>query len=526
MARSRIFLSGAAKAATTERTRFGAKPATGFMKDSKHMNRQLNMIDATFLYVETKKSPTHIAGLQILDVPAARRNDFFVEMQRHVADRAPMVDFMTRRLVPGVLDLDHPHWETVDRLDVDHHVRRAVLPKPGSVAQLEELVARLHAQPLDRSKPLWQYYVIEGVEGNKVAWYTKMHHACIDGVAGQTLLDVFGNSTADDSPIGPKVADVTAPGQMERWARAIVDSALQPIYSLSTFGEAVRSLERLARRALAGKSFGAYAQRAPRTRFNGAIGPDRTLTLGTLSLSEVKAVGKAHGCKVNDVFMAVCAGGLRKYLADLHELPAEPLIAGVPVSLRELGDATMSNQVTMMLTSLETQQGDAMTRLIAIRDSTRVGKAIVAATSRAMPQDLHVLGLPFAVRAGMASMEALRLADVFAPPLNVVISNVPGPRHAVFIHGARMLTHHPVSVPAHGTALNITVQSYQDRLDFSLTACRAALADGGKLRDDMMSAWQELRAASRTGDAINDERVLDVDTTQSESAAAPLRTAA
>ena len=185
------------------------------------MNQQLSMVDATFLYVETKNSPMHIAGLQILEVPVDRRNTFFEEMQRHIEERAPMVNFMTRRLVASAFDLDHPHWETVDRLDIDDHVRRTVLPKPGSIAQLEDCVARLHAQPLDRSKPLWEYYLIEGVEGNRVAWYTKMHHACIDGVAGQVLLDVFGNSTADDSPIGPKVTDVTAPGLFERWARAM-----------------------------------------------------------------------------------------------------------------------------------------------------------------------------------------------------------------------------------------------------------------------------------------------------------------
>lgn len=462
------------------------------------MHQQLNMLDATFLYAETKHVPMHIAGLQILDIPAAYRFTFFLEMQRHVAMRAPMVNFMTRRLVASPLDVDHPHWETVDRLDIDHHVRQAVLPKPGSIAQLEALVARLHAEPLDRDKPLWQYTLIEGVEGNKVAWYTKMHHACIDGMAGQLLLDVFGNSTAEDSSIGPKVVDVTAPGVFERWVRAFAQGALQPINGLVSLGETVGSLRKLARRALDGKSFGAYAQRAPRTRFNRSIGPHRTFTVGTLSLSEVKAVGKVHGCNVNDVFMAVCSGGLRKYLGDLNELPAEPLIAGVPVSLRAAGDRSMSNQVTMLLTSLETQQSDPLTRLTAIRDSARSGKAIAAATSRAMPRDLHLLGLPRSVRSMMASMETLRLADTLPVPMNVVISNVPGPRHEVFIHGARMLTHYPVSVPAHGTALNITVQSYQDRLDFSLTACRDALADGHKLRDDMLSAWQELKTLALT----------------------------
>ncbi len=457
------------------------------------MHRQLNMLDAAFLYAETQHAPMHIAGLQILDVPRDKRPVFFEEMQRHIAAHAPSVDFMTRRVVPGALALDHPHWETVDGLDIDHHVRRTVLPKPGTYAQLEDTIARLHEAPLDRSRPLWQYHVVEGVEGNKVAWYTKMHHACIDGVAGQMLLDVFGNATPEDPPIREKVADLTAPDPFGGWTRAAVDSALQPLQNVFTATEAVRSVGRLARRFFDGESFGAYARRAPRTRFNRAIGPLRAYAVGTLPLSQVKAVGKACGCKVNDVFLAVCAGALRTYLGDLNELPAEPLIAGVPVSLRETDDQSMSNRVTMLLASLETQQSDPLARLAAIRDSALTGKAIVAATHRAMPQDVHLLGMPIAMRMGMASMEAIRLADRLPPVMNLIVSNVPGPRREVFIHGARMLTHYPVSAPAHGNALNITVQSYQDRLDFGITACRQAVADVAKLRDDMLTAWAQLQ---------------------------------
>jgi diacylglycerol O-acyltransferase / wax synthase len=457
------------------------------------MDAQLKMADAAFLYAETTNSPMHIAGLQILEVPPERRNTFFVEMQRYVAERASTINFMTRRLVDSPLGLDHPHWETVRRIDIDQHVRLIVLPKPGSIAQLEALVARLHAQPLDRNRPLWEYHLIEGVEGDKFAWYTKMHHACIDGAAGQVLLNILGNATLDDSPIGASVPDVTAPGLFERWAGAVAWGIARPLSDLQSLSQGLRSAARILRRALDGKSFGAYRQRAPRTRFNCAIGSHRTFTVGTLSLSELKAVGKAHDCSVNDVFMAVCAGGLRKYLSDVNELPEQPLIAGVPVSLRKAGDQSMSNQVTMLLTSLETHEADPVSRLTSIRDSTRVGKAIVEATGRSMPQDIHMFGLPLAVQSTMASIELLRLGDTLSVPANLVISNVAGPRSAVFIHGARMLTHYPVSIPAHGMALNITVQSYQDRLDFSLTACRDALADGAKLRDDMLSAWLELK---------------------------------
>jgi diacylglycerol O-acyltransferase len=388
-------------------------------------------------------------------------------------------------------------------------MRLVMLPKPGSMAQLEALVARLHAQPLDRSRPLWEYHLIEGVEGDRFAWYTKMHHACMDGAAGQVLLNIFGNTTSDDSPIGPSVADVAAPGLFELWAGAVASSVTQPLSNLRSLGQSLQSLMRLLRRALDGKSFGAYGQRAPRTRFNRAIGSHRTFTVGTLSLSELKAVGKAHDCSVNDVFMAVCAGGLRRYLIGMNELPDRPLIAGVPVSLRRTGDQSMSNQVTMLLTSLETHEADPVVRLTSIRNSARVGKAIVDATGRSMPQDVRMLGLPLAVQSTMASSELLRLGDTWSMPVNLVISNVAGPRGEVFIHGARMLTHYPVSVAAHGMALNITVQSYQDRMDFSLTACRDALADGAKLRDDMLSAWLELK-----GPAVP---VVDIAETRSSS---------
>ncbi len=480
------------------------------------MNAQLKILDAAFLYAETTNSPMHIAGLQILEVPIERRMTFFREMQQHVAARASMIGFMTRRLVASPLGLDHPYWETVDELDIDQHVRRVMLPKPGSIAQLQNLVARLHSRRLDRSRPLWEYYLIEGVEGTRFAWYTKMHHACIDGAAGQMLLDIFGNATPDDSPIGPSVPDVTAPGWLERLLRAGVRRNAQPLNDLQTMREGLASFARLAARALNGRSFGAYAQRAPHTRFNRAIGSDRTFTVGTLSLSEVKAVGKAYDCSVNDVFMAVCAGGLRSYLNDLNELPELPLIAGVPVSLRKAGDRSMSNQVTMLLASLETQQADPVSRLISIRNSARAGKAIVEAIGPSMPQDTHALGLPLVAQSAMASIELFRLGDSMSMPVNLVISNVAGPRDAVFIHGAKMLTHYPVSIPAHGMALNITVQSYQDRMDFSLTACRDALSDGDKLRDDMLTAWLALKA---TVLPTNDSADMQRDSPEYRSAA-------
>lgn len=263
-----------------------------------------------------------------------------------------------------------------------------------------------------------------------------------------------------------------------------------------------RSAWSLAQRALDKEAgLGALGQRAPRTRFNVAVGPYRNFSIGTLSLAAVKTLGKAHDCKVNDVFLAVCAGALVRYLEERGELPERPLIAGAPVSLRAAGDASMSNNVTMLLTSLETQRSDPVERLHAIRDSAERGKGVVGAISAAGIDDLTIPGLPAAFRSLMAVADRLRLGDVLPMPVNLVISNVPGPRTQKYLAGAALRSHYPASIPAHGNAMNITVQSYLDRLDFSITACLDTVPDAERLRDYMLDAFAELQAASGLADA-------------------------
>lgn len=460
---------------------------------------KLKILDASFLYAETANTPMHIAGVQHFDLPQDADEHWFESLRQYLADRVHLIPFMTRRLKSMPLGMDHPVWVRDAAFDITRHVQRIRVPSPGTLRQVEQVIARLHEQHLDRKHPLWQFWLIEGLESGQVVWYTKYHHACIDGMAGQAVIDTLFSDTPELPPVPMPAGlrDDEDPGLLSMlWSTARAASG-QPARTLRLLPGLARSAWSLAGRALdSERGLGALGQRVPKTRFNVAIGPYRNFTIGSLSLAAVKALGKAHDCKVNDVFMAVCAGALARYLEERGELPERPLIAGAPVSLREAGDASMSNNVTMLLTSLETQRRDPVERLLAIRDSAARGKAVVSDLRGTSMDDLNIPGLPAAFRSLMAVADRFRLGDFLPMPINLVISNVPGPRRQVYLNGAAMRSHFPVSIPAHGSALNITVQSYLDRLDFSLTCCLDSVPDAERLRDYMLDAFAELQAAT------------------------------
>ncbi|MCC5874473.1 MAG: wax ester/triacylglycerol synthase family O-acyltransferase [Gammaproteobacteria bacterium] len=462
---------------------------------------KLKILDASFLYAETANTPMHVAAVQHFELPKGREDGFFESLRGYIGDRVHLIPFMTRRLKPTPLGMDHPVWVRDRSFDINYHVQRTRVPAPGTQSQLEQTVARLHETPLDRSRPLWQYWLIEGLESGHVAWYTKYHHACIDGMAGQAIIDILFSDAPELPPIPAPDADADAkdPGLLSLLWDATRNASSQPARTVRGLPGLARTAWSLGKRAFGrdDAGLGALGQRAPKTRFNVAVGPYRSFAFGSLSLAALKTVGKAHGCKANDVFMAVCAGALVRYLRERGELPETPLIAGAPVSMRQPGDQSMSNQVTMLLTSLSTHIDDPIERMRAIRDSANVGKAVAAELSAAGGMDsLSIPGLPAAFRGVMAMADRFRLGDFIPMPINVVISNVAGPRRPVFLNGARMLTHYPVSIAAHGTALNMTLQSYQDRMDFAITSCLDAVPDADLLRDAMFDAWQELQQAA------------------------------
>jgi diacylglycerol O-acyltransferase len=460
--------------------------------------KKLGAMDANFLYSETPSSPNHVASLQIFELPEHQSESQFISgLKAFMAARIDLVPYLTRKLqlTPG--GFDHPVWVSDGNFSVENHIVKVPLSAPGDMDQLESKVAEIHAELMDRDIPLWKLYVITGLKDNNVAFYNQVHHACIDGMAGQAATQILMDTTPEHPDHTPPVGFPRAetPGLADLYTLAWQNFFNTRIDATDNFLGSMDSLARMGQRAIdPSKSFGALAKSAPGTRFNKSIGKERTFTVGELPLKDIKGIGKSIDCKVNDVFMAICSGGLRKYLQRTYELPGNPLISGCPVSLRKPGDTGMDNQVTMMSVSLATDIADPRLRLLSIRDSANTAKDVTADLASSLISNFAAPGLPSLATATAGLMERLGSGDFVSMPINVVISNVPGPRETLYSNGARMLTHYPVSIPAQGLGLNITVQSYGETLYFGLTACKKALPDSAVLRDDMLSAYAELKS--------------------------------
>jgi len=459
--------------------------------------QKIGALDANFFYNETARSPAHVASVQIFELPEqVSGKNFHLGVQEYLGRRLHLVPYLARKplFVPG--NFDHPFWVYDKNFDINNHVQHRVLPAPGSQLQLESLVAEIHSETMSRDRPMWKIVVIEGLEDGHIAFYNQVHHACLDGMAAQAATMIL----FDDSPNHP---DVQLPEQFPPQDAVKLEDVLRLSlqnffnFQISTSNRLLGSLEattRLGQRFLdPSRSFGAAGKLAPKTQFNQSIEQARSYAMGDFPLADLKNIGKLMGCTLNDVFMAVCAGGLRRYLERNEQLPEQPLLAGCPVSLRKPGDKSTNNQVTMMSVSLETQQPDSRKRLLAIRDSAITAKEVVADTSAGFDPDVALPGLPGLMISNSRMAESLNLADRLPTPVNLIISNVPGPRNQLYCNEAKMLTHYPVSIPAHGVGLNITVSSYINQLYFGITACAKALPDADLLRDDLIAEYRDLK---------------------------------
>ena len=479
------------------------------------MDQQLSGIDASFLYLETPETPMHVAGLTYFQLPEGFEGSFYRHFRRFFEGRLHTIPIFSKRLAPSLYDLDHPGWVEADDLDLDYHLRETTLPAPGTEAQLEEVIGRLHANTLDRSRPLWQFYVISGLADGQGVLYSKVHHAAIDGGAGmainKALYDVTPTprevapppprpAAAKPAPNSPTAVDplkgiTDIMGNMMRQQVRMWQAAPDILNAMTSAflakpGETPKALGTL--QSLVGQL---PTLSAPKTPFNATITRERSYAARTISLGDAKAVGKASGAKLNDVVMAVCAGALRRYLQEKSQLPDKPLIAGVPISLREPGDTRQNNQVSGMLCQIATDIADPAERLRAIVKSSSESKQIAGTFRDAVPQDFAFVGAPILLQLVMLVYGRSGLADRLPMPMNVTISNVPGPPMPLYCAGAKVTALHPVSIPAHGAALNITVQSYMDALNFGLTADRRAVPDVALLGDYLVTAAEELKKA-------------------------------
>lgn len=461
----------------------------------------LSALDALFLHLETPATPMHVGALHRLRAP--RDRDGYLERLRAVvASRLHLAPPFTRQLVTMPLDFADPVWVEAAKVDVARHIRRVRLPRPGTEAQLHALVARLHARLLDRSRPLWRMTLIEGLESGEFALFTQFHHATLDGAAGvllgQALLDLGPRPRRVPPP--PEHAPEPAPGTLRLAATGLASSARKTARlarGLPSLAKSVAAAVGLLAQPQVARQSGARGGLGPATPLNRAIRPARRVATLSLPLAPIKVVARARGVTLNDVVLSIVAGGLREYLQAHQALPDKPLVAAIPVSLRESGNSAFSTLATMTLTSLATGSADPLERLARVHEAASAAKALTGSLRGLIPTDLPSLGLPWLLSAGAALYARASAREHLPPIANLVVSNVPGPPVPLYLAGARVLTWWPMSIVEHGLGLNITLMSYAGSLDFGLVAARDAVPDLDRLVQALARSWSALEAATR-----------------------------
>ena len=465
--------------------------------------KQLSGLDATFLYMETDQTPMHVAGFTVVELPKGFRGSFRKHFAEFFAKRVHMIPIFGMKLAKAAFQLDHPGWVDAGEIDFDYHIPVAKLPKPGTMEQAQALVAKLHSQTLDRSRPLWQFTVIEGIEGRRAAIYSKMHHAAVDGGAGMAITKALFDFTEVPREVDPPEPKrpVRKPTSAERTIMTLHDVvgnvARQQLAALESLPKVLSQVTDMAAPVLTGK-VGLPQLLAPRTPFNVTVEAERTYAARSVSLTDCKAIGKVTGAKMNDVVMAITSGAVRKYLLEKQALPDAALVAFVPISTREAGNADTTNQVFGMNVPLATNYGNPLKRLQKIQAESTTSKALSGTVKDAAPAmgDFTILGAPTLLPGLMQLYGSAKLAEVLPQSVNMCISNTMGPPMPLYIAGAKIEALYPVSIPVHGVGLNVTVQSYTDKFNFGLTAAANAVPDIDHLADMMVASFEELKAAA------------------------------
>ena len=481
--------------------------------------RQLTALDAQFLNVETPTTVGHVGSLILLDPGTAPDGTWDLESVRAVFEpRLHLAAPLRQRLVEVPLGLGRPYWVDDPHFDLEFHLRELALPAPGTHAQLGEQVARIHARPLDRTRPLWEAYVITGVEGGRSAFYSKIHHAAIDGVSGAEIIETIMDRTIEPRQVEPEIAPFVPrvmPSTVDLVRRGLQQMAVDPVEILRTVPKSLKYVDQLPGAAnipgtrLMSRTAGAVGRvlgepqrdrpdprdmKPPRTPLNGAITAHRRFAFGSLPLEDVKTVKNHFGMTLNDVVMALTASALRRWLLDHDALPETPLVAAVPVSIRARDQkGTLGNQVSVMLAELPTHLRDPRERLDRMRIAMLEAKRAFQAVPASILQDLSTL-VPTAL-SGLAARALFRLATVPGLMFNLFVSNVPGPPFPLYIAGARVEGIYPVSAVTDLTGgLNITLFSYNGSLDFGLIACREMVPDVWHLIGYLQDAMAEMLA--------------------------------
>lgn len=420
--------------------------------------------DAMFLLPETREQPMHVGSLQLFTAPAGAGPDSLTELYLQALATPEVAEVFRKRPVRGFGTAGQWAWRDDEEIDLEHHVRHSSLPRPGRIRELLALSSRLHSSLLDRQRPLWEMHLIEGLADGRFAVYTKLHHALMDGVSGLRLLErSLSTDPADRDMAMPFAARPRPPRE---------GGGFDPIGLLTGGAKAATDVVTLLPRLASLVHEGLNAQgavlpmQAPRSMFNVPITGSRRFAADDWSLSRIRAVAKAAGGTINDVVLAMSGAALRDYLLSLDALPDASLVAMTPVSLRQ-DESAEGNSVGSILVSLGTDLDSAEQRMLHIMDSATKAKSALAGLSQ-----LQVSALSAGIMSPLLLNTYLGVPPLLHPPFNLVISNVPGPRKPLYWNGAHLDGMYPLSIPSTGQALNITVTSYVDSLQFGLTGCR------------------------------------------------------
>lgn len=497
--------------------------------------RQLTGLDASFLYLETPNSPMHISSLAIYDPSTAEGGSVrFKQILENVESRVSEVPSMIERLVNVPFQLDHPYWKADGQFDSEFHIRHIALPAPGDWRQLCILVSRLHALPLDRSKPLWEMYVIGGLDNidrmpkGCFAVFTKVHHAAIDGHSGVELSSVIHDLSPEYKQTAkPVVFKVDRnPGALQLLLKAQINNIKQPFRFLSVARNTIPGLGRVVSGMRSGKL--ERVKKVPRTRFNTNVSPHRVFDAEFLDFEDIRAIkNSCQPATVNDVALAIVGGALRKYLIDKDELPADSLVAMAPINIRSKDKLnTGGNQVSQMTVMLRSDIEDPLARLLAVNQSTKHAKELTQAIGAKIMTD-YTQFIPSALTASAARLaSSWGMANRIKPAYNCVVTNVPGPQIPLYFTGAKMLASSGTGPAIDGMGLFNVISTYCGVMSIGFTSCRAMMPDPAFYSQCIRDSFEELKSAALDAEERNTLRVAKkqlADAAKSEAKKKPVK---
>jgi diacylglycerol O-acyltransferase len=466
--------------------------------------RQLTGLDASFLYMETPNAPMHISGLSIYDQSTAPGGKVrFKDIIENTNNRLMGLPVMTQKLVKVPMNLDHPYWVTDGAYDPEFHIRHIALPKPGDWRQLCIVISRLHARPLDLAHPLWELYIIEGLDNVKgvpkgsFAMFSKTHHAAIDGTSGMELTAATHDLSPDYSRVhkSTTISVDSEPSTIELLLRSQLNSIRKPFHFISVARNTVPGMAKV----VAGLSRGQLSRvkNIPRTRFNDKVSPHRVFDAITVSLDDVKKIkNSVAGATVNDAAITIVGGALRKYLTEHKELPEHSLAAMAPVNVRSDKDKAGGNIVAAMTVQVRSDIEDPLERLQAVHESSSKAKELTNAIGAKTMTD-YTQFIP-----AMLTAQAARLASRWglmnrmSPQFNCVITNVPGPPIPLYNTGAKMVANFGTGPVQDGLGLFHVISSYCGQFVISATSCRVIMPDPAFYRQCLQDSFDELLAAA------------------------------